>query len=113
MSGFGSTILALTPGIHLYPIDGLLPVLVPLDMIVNRYIVARHYRRISRPHLFRSILPAMGIGVAAGSRHCRFSIHRGRFAQCIIASMNTGLKFLFLPYYFSPGYLSAWVHANP
>jgi uncharacterized membrane protein YfcA len=66
MSGFGSTILALTLGIHLYAIDVLLPVLVPLDMIVNLYIVARHYRHISRPHLFRSILPAMGIGVAAG-----------------------------------------------
>ena len=66
MSGFGSTILALTLGIHLYPINVLLPVLVPLDMIVNLYIVARHYRHINRPHLFRSILPAMGIGVAAG-----------------------------------------------
>ena len=66
MSGFGSTILALTLGIHFYPIDVLLPVLVPLDMIVNLYIVARHYRHISRPHLFRSILPAMGIGLAAG-----------------------------------------------
>ena len=66
MSGFGSTILALTLGIHLYPIDVLLPVLVPLDMIVNLYIVARHYRHISRPHLFRSILPAMGIGMTAG-----------------------------------------------
>ncbi len=52
-------------GIHLYPIDVLLPVLVPLDMIVNLYIVARHYRHISRPHLFRSIMPARGIGVAA------------------------------------------------
>jgi hypothetical protein len=66
MSGFGSTILALTLGIHLYPINVLLPALVPLDMIVNLYIVARHYRHINRPHLFRSILPAMGIGVAAG-----------------------------------------------
>ena len=66
MSGFGSTILALTLGVHLYPIDVLLPVLVPLDMIVNMYIVARHHRHISRPYLFRSILPAMGIGVLAG-----------------------------------------------
>ncbi|CAB1059552.1 hypothetical protein D1BOALGB6SA_4314 [Olavius sp. associated proteobacterium Delta 1] len=66
MSGFGSTILALTLGVHLYPIDVLLPVLVPLDMLVNLYIVIRHSRHVSRPHLFRSILPAMGIGVLAG-----------------------------------------------
>jgi uncharacterized membrane protein YfcA len=66
MSGFGSTILALTLGIHLYPIDVLLPVLVALDMVVNLYLVTRHYRHISRPHLFRSILPAMGFGLLAG-----------------------------------------------
>ena len=66
MSGFGSTILALTLGVHFYPIDVLLPVLVPLDMIVNIYIVTRHHRHISRPHLFRSILPAMSVGVLAG-----------------------------------------------
>jgi uncharacterized membrane protein YfcA len=66
MSGFGSTILALTLGVHLYPINVLLPVLVPLDMVVNLYLVTRHYRHISRPHLFRSILPAMGFGVLAG-----------------------------------------------
>ena len=66
MSGFGSTILALTLGVHLYPIDVLLPVLVPLDMVVNLYLVTRHYRHINCPALFRSILPAMGIGVLAG-----------------------------------------------
>ena len=66
MSGFGSTILALTLGVHLYPIEVLLPVLVPLDMFTTLYLVTRHYRHISRPHLFRSILPAMGIGVLVG-----------------------------------------------
>jgi len=66
MSGFGSTILALTLGVHLYSIDILLPVMVALDMVVNLYLVTRHYRHISRPYLFRSILPAMGFGVLAG-----------------------------------------------
>lgn len=66
MSGFGSTILALTLGSHLYPIEVLLPVLVPLDMLVNLYLVTRHHHHLNRPLLFRSILPAMGIGVLAG-----------------------------------------------
>ena len=66
MSGFGSTILALTLGVHLYPVAQLLPVLVPLDMVVNLYLVIRHHRIINRPLLFRSILPVMGIGVLAG-----------------------------------------------
>jgi len=66
MSGFGSTILALTLGVHLYPIDVLLPVLVPLDMVVNLYLVTRHHRHMDRPLLLRSILPAMGFGIVAG-----------------------------------------------
>lgn len=66
MSGFGSTILALTLGIHLYPIDVLLPVLVALDLVVNLYLVTRHHRHMDIPLLLRSILPAMGLGVIAG-----------------------------------------------
>jgi len=66
MSGFGSTILALTLSVHLYPIDVLLPVLVPLDMLVNLYIVARHHRQIKKTLLFRKILPAMGVGLVMG-----------------------------------------------
>jgi uncharacterized membrane protein YfcA len=66
MSGFGSTILALTLGVHLYPIDILLPVLVPLDMVVNLYIVVRHDRQINKALLFRKILPAMGVGLVMG-----------------------------------------------
>jgi len=66
MSGFGSTILALTLGVHLYPIDVLLPVLVPLDIVVNLYLATRHYRHMNHSMLLRSILPAMGFGLLAG-----------------------------------------------
>jgi len=66
MSGFGSTILALTLGVHLYPMGVLLPVLVPLDLLVNLYIVTRHHRHINQPLLYRTIIPAMGLGLLAG-----------------------------------------------
>jgi len=66
MSGFGSTILALTLGVHLYPMDVLLPVLVALDLLVNLHIVARHHRHINLSLLYRTIIPAMGIGLLAG-----------------------------------------------
>ena len=66
MSGFGSTILALTLGVHFYPMGELLPVLVALDLLVNFYIVARHHQHIHRNLLYRKILPAMTIGIAAG-----------------------------------------------
>ena len=66
MSGFGSTILALTLGVHLYPMDVLLPVLVPLDMLVNLYIVTRHHQHINQSLLYRTIIPNMGFGLLAG-----------------------------------------------
>ena len=66
MSGFGSTILALSLGVRLYPIEILLPVLVPLDLLVNLYIVTRHHRYIHHSLLFRKILPAMGFGLVVG-----------------------------------------------
>lgn len=66
MSGFGSTILALTLGVHLYPMGELLPVLVALDLLVNFYIVARHHQHIHQSLLYKKIMPFMTIGIAAG-----------------------------------------------
>ncbi len=66
MSGFGSTILALTLGVHFYPMTELLPVLVGLDLLVNLYIVTRHHQHIHQKLLYRKIMPAMAIGIAAG-----------------------------------------------
>jgi uncharacterized membrane protein YfcA len=66
ITGFGSTIIDLTLGVHLVPIEVLLPVLVPLYMLVNFYIATRYHRNVNHPLLFRSIIPAMGIGLLAG-----------------------------------------------
>ncbi len=66
LSGFGSMIIAVTLGMHLYPIATLLPVLVPLDVLLNIYIVIRHHKQVERDLLFRRILPFMGIGLLAG-----------------------------------------------
>lgn len=66
LSGFGSTIIAVTLGVHLYPIETLLPVLVPLDVLLNSYIVIRHHRHVETKLLVRRILPLMGLGLIAG-----------------------------------------------
>ena len=66
MSGFGSTILALTLGVHFYPMAAILPVLVALDLLVNLYIVSRHHQYINQSFLYRTIIPTMGIGLIAG-----------------------------------------------
>ncbi|SHL29867.1 hypothetical protein SAMN02745216_04973 [Desulfatibacillum alkenivorans DSM 16219] len=65
-SGFGSTIIAVTLGSHLYPIPFLLPILVPLDLFLNAYLTTRHRRFIDKPVLLRRILPAMGAGLLIG-----------------------------------------------
>ncbi len=66
MTGFGSIIIAVTLGSHLYPIEFLLPTLVPADLLVNIYIVGKYRTGVDRKLLFRRILPLMGTGLLIG-----------------------------------------------
>jgi len=66
LTGFGGIIIAVTLASHLYPIGMLLPILVPLDILVNSYIVARRHAHIDRSILFREIVPFMLIGLVIG-----------------------------------------------
>lgn len=66
MTGFGSIIIAVTLGSHLYPIEFLLPTLVPADLLVNIYIVGKYRQGVNRGLLFRRILPLMGAGLLVG-----------------------------------------------
>jgi hypothetical protein len=66
LSGFGSIIIAVTLGSHLYPIKELLPVLVPLDVLINGYLVARYRSTVDTGFLVRKIFPPVGAGFAAG-----------------------------------------------
>jgi uncharacterized membrane protein YfcA len=56
----------LTFGAHLYPIQWLLPVLLPLTLLANLYIFIRHHEQIDVPVLQRRILPFMGAGLVIG-----------------------------------------------
>jgi len=66
LSGFGGNIIVITLAAHLYPIETLLPVVVPLTFVGNIYITARYSSHISKPVLLRNILPAMGTGFIIG-----------------------------------------------
>lgn len=66
LAGFGSVIISVTLGVHFYPIEFLLPVLVPLDVIVNSYIISKHYKHIHKKLLLNNILPIMGMGLIVG-----------------------------------------------
>jgi uncharacterized membrane protein YfcA len=64
--GFGCTILAVTVGVHLFPMAELLPVLVALNMVVSLCIVSRHFDAIDHRLLCRRILPLMALGIPVG-----------------------------------------------
>lgn len=66
LSGFGSIIIAVALGSHLYPIKTLLPILVPLDVIINGYLVVRHRASVDTPFLFKKIFPPVGGGFIVG-----------------------------------------------
>lgn len=66
MTGFGSVIIAVTLGSHLYPLETLLAILVPMDVLLNAYLVGRHRAHVDRRVLFVRIVPIMGLGLFAG-----------------------------------------------
>lgn len=64
--GFGSTVITLALGLRLYPIHQLLPMIVPLNLVLQSYMVARHRDHIAGGLILRWIVPWMGLGVAVG-----------------------------------------------
>lgn len=66
LCGFGSAVIAITLGAHLYPLSELLALLVPLSCAVTSFIVARHRAHVDRGLLARRVLPLTGAGLAVG-----------------------------------------------
>jgi uncharacterized membrane protein YfcA len=66
LSGFGSIIIAVALGSNFYPIKTLLPILVPLDVIINGYLVTRYRSKVDVPFLVKRIFPSMSVGFVAG-----------------------------------------------
>lgn len=65
-TGFGATVIAVALGVHLFPLDRLLPVIVPLGLVLSTSIAWRERAHADRRLLLRGILPLMGIGLAIG-----------------------------------------------
>lgn len=64
--GFGATVITVTLASQLLPIDFILPSVVPINLLLSAYMVARYHHAVDRRLLFRGILPAMSVGVAVG-----------------------------------------------
>jgi hypothetical protein len=65
-TGFGSAIIALSFAVHLFPMDFLIPVIVPLNVIVTLYLAIRHRAAIDKKNLFTRILPLSLLGMPFG-----------------------------------------------
>jgi uncharacterized membrane protein YfcA len=65
-AGFGATIVTVTLAAQLVPIERVLAALVPVNLGLSTYIVARHHRAVDRRLLLRRVLPFMGAGVLVG-----------------------------------------------
>lgn len=64
--GFGAMVLSLSVGAQLVPLDALLPTLLPLNVALSLYLVARTWRSIDRRFLLRRLFPAVLAGVPLG-----------------------------------------------
>lgn len=76
ITGFGATIIAVTLGANFYPIEYLVPVLVPVNIVLSSYIVVRYYSAVDREVFFRVMLPLAGIGLVVGSMIFNFAESR-------------------------------------
>jgi uncharacterized membrane protein YfcA len=65
-TGFGATVITLTIAVHLFPLDWLLPVIVPLGLCLSVTIAWRERAYADRRLLARRILPLMGAGLVIG-----------------------------------------------
>jgi len=64
--GFGSTIIALSLGIFLFPIETLLPALVTIGTLQSLWLIIRWHSHIRWKVILAGILPMAAIGLAAG-----------------------------------------------
>ena len=66
ITGFGAALIVITLGANFIPIDILVPVVVPLNVIVTATVAYRHRQDIDRRLLLTQIIPFMGAGLVAG-----------------------------------------------
>src|SRR5262245_29563931 len=64
--GFGAALITLALGSFLIDLEELLPALVPLNVVLSYWLVARNHRDIDRRFFLRPLLPAMALGLPLG-----------------------------------------------
>ncbi len=66
VAGFGSAVICLTLGAHLYPIEVMVPVIVPVNLLSSTYIAFRYSHATDWKIFVGKILPFTALGLLAG-----------------------------------------------
>ena len=99
-TGFGSMVIALTLGALLFDVNQLLGWLVPVNMVLSAYLVARGWRAVQWRFLFTKMIPLMAQGLLAGTLVASEAAHTtwlkptfGAFVMAVAAwQLKTALK---------------------
>ncbi len=65
-TGFGAAIITLALAAHVFPLDFLVPVIVPINLVTTTYIAARHFSGIEWDIFLKRIAPLTLIGQPVG-----------------------------------------------
>lgn len=66
LSGFGKTIISVTFGSHFFPVEMLLAVIVPINLVLSGYVVSKNVKHINTELLLKKIIPFMLAGQVIG-----------------------------------------------
>ncbi len=97
--GFGATIIALSLGIHIFPLQKLIPTLVIIGLLQSAWLVTRWFHYIKWHILWRHILPVSGAGMIVGIVSREFA-SEGQL-RLILGSFIIVISVLELVYLFS------------
>ncbi len=64
--GFGATLITVALGSFFLDLAEILPALVPLNLVLSAYLVARYAEHVDRSFLLRRLLPFMAVGLPIG-----------------------------------------------
>lgn len=65
-AGFGGMVVSLTLGALWLPVGHLLGVLVPVNLVLSSYLLARGFRHVEWRFLLKRLVPLMAVGLVAG-----------------------------------------------
>lgn len=66
ITGFGGTIICVTISANFYDIDFLVPILVPVNIVISAYLVARYRKHLDMEEFLHRMLPVTLLGLGLG-----------------------------------------------